>query len=259
MQKYEVNCGELPRILEKVEVIIFDVDGTILKDTHIQYWKHLNFATSHYKNTTWSDDEFWNYLRRPQGYTTRQHIVASMLGQDPLEESDMVKNTMEFFYLSFCSDDQKSELFPHVRVAISELSRKGVSLIAFSDTEEILVRKMLSDHELNPYFEFIVGNAKKPSPMVLDETLKRLRSTARVTDENILVIGDNLCTDGALALRAGCSFIYFTGGDEEKAEKFQSMKKTGDIPKDSIMISSHSEMIEAIDAISEISKGCGIK
>jgi len=257
LTQYISTKKDLATLLRGIELIIFDVDGTILKDTHIQYWKHLNKASSHHANKQWSDAQFRQYLSRPEGYTTRQHIVASMLEQDPSQDSDLVRKTMDFFYQSFCEDQEKSELFPHVVMAVTELTRCGIPSIAFSDTEEVLVRKMLSDYNLHSHFESVVGQAKKPDTTVLHHALKNRSSHPQITGKNILVIGDNLKTDGALAERAGCAFLYFSGGAPQKADEFFRAREAGTIPKDSLMINSHGEVLDAMDDLLE--SKCGVK
>jgi phosphoglycolate phosphatase-like HAD superfamily hydrolase len=240
---------DLKNLLKKVELIIFDVDGTILRDTHIQYWKHLNLASAKFANKEWSNAQFWEYLKRPHGYVSRQHIMATMLGHHPDEESELVKNAIEFFYQSFNLDKQASATFPHVIAAIAQLKNHGIPSIAFSDTEAVLVKKMLSDHDLHVEFESIVGTAKKPDVTILCDTLKERAAKPQLPGDNVLVIGDNLKADGALAKKAGCSFLYFSGGDQKKAKDFLLAKAAASIPEGSYMVNSHAEVVYILNAL----------
>ena len=97
-------------------------------------------------------------------------------------------------------------LVPHVRFILSHLKKNNIKIAIASSSPYNIIYKMLSINDIDSYFDVIVsGNdvqAKKPSPDIYFETLKRLE----LPSNDCIVIEDSLVGIQA-AINAGLYVI----------------------------------------------------
>lgn len=253
--KFDFKYSNAKQLISKAKVVIFDIDDTVLKDTHLSYWKHLNIACDEVLGGEWKDDEFTTYLKN--GYTTRHHIMQAMVTSiakkkgEELPESleKTTDNAVEKFYSSFAKDKElKVESYPKVEAVLQAFKQQGVKLIAVSNTETKLIKKQLECIGFAKYFEDIEGSAKKPNITKLRNILKK--NKIKVFDflesrnDHILVIGDSLRSDAGAAYKLGCNFILFTG-------KYIGKEKPSVVPKDVTCISDYQEILDVIKFVKD--------
>ena len=104
------------------------------------------------------------------------------------------------------SDSFQDMLVPHVRFILSHLKKNNIKIAIASSSPYNIIYKMLSINDIDSYFDVIVsGNdvqAKKPSPDIYFETLKRLE----LPSNDCIVIEDSLVGIQA-AINAGLYVI----------------------------------------------------
>lgn len=240
------QLGPLSGIFKGIELVVLDIDGTVLKDTVPHYWKHMNITRAHYtEKEHWSSkecDQYFEMISEQHGasWISRRHVMAHMTEVYD-EGHKMIDEAIETFYQSFASDVNTPELFPSLRELLSGLNDLAIPVLAFSDTDHFLINNMLSNHEIDHHFHRIVGETQKPQPDVLHEVLEQHPELPQTTGEHVLVIGDNLSTDGTLAKNIGGQFIYFVGGQKtlqrrQSMVNLQSKQQEGLVPKDAVLL-----------------------
>lgn len=247
--------ASLENILSGIELIVFDIDLTVLDKTTDHYWTHLNHARVSYSQSQlkpWAEHDFHAYFAETKRWISREHIVSRMIGTYDLTD-ERVESACAIFYDSFESDIDVPKLFPGVHDLLSLLKQSNVPLLALSDTEARLIKHMLTHRDVHHHFTDIIGEAKKSeSTDSFDQFMQRQSFDFPHRGKHILVIGDSLNSDGKLAQQIGARFIFFIGEQDlnkvaKKKTAFHQAIIKGAIPKDSIVITDYQQLIHAVN------------
>lgn len=232
-QTGKVDQGQLLNgIFYGIELVLVDIDGTVLDQTIPHYRKHLNQARHGVTaKQHWSHDEFLLFRKRTfeqhgTDWISHRHMIADMI-EIYDENHESVELGMRIFYDSFALDTFTPPLFPSLRELLENLKNNQLPVLAFSNNDHYLIQTMLTNHRVHDQFHAIVGDTNKPKPDVLHEVLRQHPELPQTTGEHVLVIGDSLATDGELAKNIGAKFVYFTGGfeQEDKKRSYQAVKQ----------------------------------
>lgn len=188
------------------KVIVFDLDDT-LWDCLQHYRHHINNTRERFGLPRWNDDNFNNF-----GYVNREHMFQHMFG-------NKVYEALEHFYELFnknIPNEKYARLLQNVEELLKMLRAKGVTLIAWSNTEDVLVQRLIDHFNLRPYFDHVMGSNGhtnqwqdlKPNPQLFEIALQKLNLT-HIDRREIWFVGDSLTSDIKCGHNAGCITAWY--------------------------------------------------
>ncbi|MCB1828353.1 MAG: HAD family hydrolase [Coxiellaceae bacterium] len=246
---------QLNGIFHGTELVIMDIDGTVLNNTIPFYWKHMNITRATYTNKPhWSANECLQYFEKIHkehgaSWISRQHVMAAMI--EVAQHDQLIEVAIQTFYQSFANDPHAPSLFPHLKELMIRLREQQIPVMAFSDTDHFLIDTLLAKNNIREYFHNIVGETRKPDPAILHAVLAQHPELPQTTGDHVVVIGDNLATDGALAKAIDAKFIYFVGGvktvqRQQAIDNVAVQQQNGCVPNDTIVIDNFNELCVAL-------------
>lgn len=201
--------------LKKFELIIFDLDGTLVdsaKDIMIANNKTLEkfgYKPISFKN-----------VKHIIGQGIRVNIIRSLKMQD-VKINKKKENEMYDFFFSFYKKNLyvKSKIYGGLNSFLKNLKKKGYKLAVCSNKLEVLTKIVLKKTKLLKYFDFVAGGDtfahRKPHPSVLNNIIKNFK----INKNNVLFIGDSE-HDYHSALNSNIKFCLKTKGFTNKPISF---------------------------------------
>lgn len=201
--------------LKKFELIIFDLDGTLVdsaKDIMIANNKTLEKFG--YKPISFKD------VKHIIGQGIRVNIIRSLKMQN-VKINKKKENEMYDFFFSFYKKNLyvKSKIYGGLNSFLKNLKKQGYKLAVCSNKLEVLTKIVLKKTKLLKYFDFVAGGDtfahRKPHPSVLNNIIKNFK----INKNNVLFIGDSE-HDYHSALNSNIKFCLKTKGFTNKPISF---------------------------------------
>lgn len=204
----------------KLELIIFDVDGTLYNQSKLRK-KMCLMLIAYYTIRPWKIKDlkilyhFRKERERKSGYqsinlTREQYEWCAQKVNTSLED---VKRVVDKWIFEFPNKYLKQFMYPGVQTFFLDLDKKNIRKAVFSDYES---EKKLASMELTVDISVSSTddniNAMKPLPKGIFHILTELNITNK---SNCLFIGDRLELDGKSAKSAGIPFLII---DKKKAK-----------------------------------------
>lgn len=167
-----------------MKAVIFDMDGVLIDSEALHLYDFRVFLQKHNQNLT--NDELSEFV----GLDAKTFIGHLQEIWKPVSRLPSIEEIKEG--CKYPSDSFQDMLVPHVRFILSHLKKNNIKIAIASSSPYNIIYKMLSINDIDSYFDVIVsGNdvqAKKPSPDIYFETLKRLE----LPSNDCIVIEDSL-------------------------------------------------------------------
>lgn len=201
--------------LKKFELIIFDLDGTLVdsaKDIMIANNKTLEKFG--YKPISFKD------VKHIIGQGIRVNIIRSLKMQN-VKINKKKENEMYDFFFSFYKKNLyvESKIYGGLNSFLKNLKKQGYKLAVCSNKLEVLTKIVLKKTKLLKYFDFVAGGDtfahRKPHPSVLNNIIKNFK----INKNNVLFIGDSE-HDYHSALNSNIKFCLKTKGFTNKPISF---------------------------------------
>lgn len=201
--------------LKKFELIIFDLDGTLVdsaKDIMIANNKTLEkfgYKPISFKN-----------VKHIIGQGIRVNIIRSLKMQN-VKINKKKENEMYNFFFSFYKKNLyvESKIYSGLNSFLKNLKKQGYKLAVCSNKLEVLTKIVLKKTKLLKYFDFVAGGDtfahRKPHPSVLNNIIKNFK----INKNNVLFIGDSE-HDYYSALNSNIKFCLKTKGFTNKPISF---------------------------------------
>lgn len=201
--------------LKKFELIIFDLDGTLVdsaKDIMIANNKTLEkfgYKPISFKN-----------VKHIIGQGIRVNIIRSLKMQN-VKINKKKENEMYDFFFSFYKKNLyvESKIYRGLNSFLKNLKKQGYKLAVCSNKLEVLTKIVLKKTKLLKYFDFVAGGDtfahRKPHPSVLNNVIKNFK----INKNNVLFIGDSE-HDYYSALNSNIKFCLKTKGFTNKPISF---------------------------------------
>ncbi len=201
--------------LKKFELIIFDLDGTLVdsaKDIMIANNKTLEkfgYKPISFKN-----------VKHIIGQGIRVNIIRSLKMQN-VKINKKKENEMYNFFFSFYKKNLyvESKIYSGLNSFLKNLKKQGYKLAVCSNKLELLTKIVLKKTKLLKYFDFVAGGDtfahRKPHPSVLNNVIKNFK----INKNNVLFIGDSE-HDYYSALNSNIKFCLKTKGFTNKPISF---------------------------------------
>ena len=201
--------------LKKFELIIFDLDGTLVdsaKDIMIANNKTLEkfgYKPISFKN-----------VKHIIGQGIRVNIIRSLKMQN-VKINKKKENEMYDFFFSFYKKNLyvESKIYGGLNSFLKNLKKQGYKLAVCSNKLEVLTKVVLKKTKLLKYFDFVAGGDtfahRKPHPSVLNNIIKNFK----INKNNVLFIGDSE-HDYHSALNSNIKFCLKTKGFTNKPISF---------------------------------------
>lgn len=181
-----------------MKAVIFDMDGVLIDSEVLHLYDFRVFLQKHNQNLT--NEELSEFV----GLDAKTFIGHLQEIWKPVSLLPSIEEIKEG--CKYPSDSFQDMLVPHVRFILSHLKKNNIKIAIASSSPYNIIYKMLSINDIDSYFDVIVsGNdvqAKKPSPDIYFETLKRLE----LPSNDCIVIEDSLVGIQA-AINAGLYVI----------------------------------------------------
>ncbi|MEE1449704.1 HAD family phosphatase [Faecalitalea cylindroides] len=181
-----------------MKAVIFDMDGVLIDSEALHLYDFRVFLQKHNQNLT--NEELSEFVGL-DAKTFIGHLQEIWKPVSLLPSIEKIKEGCKY-----PSDSFQDMLVPHVRFILSHLKKNNIKIAIASSSPYNIIYKMLSINDIDSYFDVIVsGNdvqAKKPSPDIYFETLKRLE----LPSNDCIVIEDSLVGIQA-AINAGLYVI----------------------------------------------------
>lgn len=167
-----------------MKAVIFDMDGVLIDSEALHLYDFRVFLQRHNQNLT--NEELSEFV----GLDAKTFIGHLQEVWKPVSLLPSIEEIKEG--CKYPSDSFQDMLVPHVRFILSHLKKNNIKIAIASSSPYNIIYKMLSINDIDSYFDVIVsGNdvqAKKPSPDIYFETLKRLE----LPSNDCIVIEDSL-------------------------------------------------------------------
>lgn len=193
-----------PRIeaIEPPKALAFDLDLTI--HNVISHYNHsVNQTLLHFGYKELSNLE----LKQLGGnnFTSTRDLFAALMPEELLDQA------VEYYYNHFLSQEIPPQaVIPGAKELLQLIKKRfQIPIVAITNSEETIARKILEDLNLTKLFDYIVGTkeniAHKPNPQMLLIALEHIKIKP---GPHVWFIGD-LPTDVQCAKQANCTAIRF--------------------------------------------------
>ncbi len=190
--------------MDKINLIIFDLDGTII-DSLDDLTDATNYMLSKMGKRNLSRED----VKKLVGQGARR-LVERAIPDISLEEFERALGYFIFFNNEHIAD--KTRLYPNVRGTLRLLSEAGFRLAIISNKNASLCRKVINVLGIENFFDAVMGADtipfRKPSP---EPIIKLLRDFG-VEQDGAVIVGDSIndvaAGKAAGILTVGCTYGY---------------------------------------------------
>jgi phosphoglycolate phosphatase len=185
------------------DLILFDLDGTLV-ETAPEIMDAVNDSLRNFALPEVTQQQVNDWI----GHGTRELLVQALADRCCLAVEDVrtseqlgrIIPVYDSYYEKRCGT--RSQLYPHVREALTALRAQGVKLAVVTNKERRYTQVVLDVHQLTPLFDAVVSGdtlpTKKPNPAGVAQCLLEFG----VVPERALFVGDS-SIDAATARNAG--------------------------------------------------------
>ena len=186
--------------------VVFDLDGTLIDTlTGLTYsvnetLKELDLPYIYQK------DEVKTFIGRG---AKRLFALASKKDENPADFNLFLKNYEKYQYVS--------EVFPNVIFTLSELNKKGIGLIIYSNKPNEILQKLIKNKLSMIPFLFVQGqdNSYPPKPDVT--LLKKILDDLKLNYKDGVYVGDSIVdVDTAKNINMKCAILSYGYGNKEE-------------------------------------------
>ena len=207
--------------MKKYDIIAFDLDGTL---TNPERGLKESFAYAlRKKNIRFSSKEELKRFIGPPLYEEWQRCF----GLTPKESAEMLLIFREFFAVYGWWDN---EIYPGVPEMLSELKKRGKTIILATSKPEIFAKKILDLFDISRYFDFVGGASTDKTRDKKCEVLEYSLGSVGVKDRSRCILVGDRCFDAEGANICGIDslgVLYGHGTEEEIASSgFTYIAKT---------------------------------
>ena len=194
----------------RLDGVIFDLDGTLL-DSSPDVFNAANYVLQR-RNMSTSLVAVRAALASGSAEWMRDLLKSMGMALSEEEYQEIRKEFLQYYRLHPMVD---SEVFAGVETCLQKLKSLGVKLAVCTNKPSKLTALVLKQAGLAEYFEVVVAAddvvAKKPDPLHLHETIKRLGT------EKVVMIGDSRA-DILAADAAGVPSLLFCENDSKSLD-----------------------------------------
>ena len=189
----------------KIKLIAFDVNGTILDDFNV-FSEALNSIFDYFKKPRMSADRLRNEFTQPWTGIYRKIRITKKQASE------------EFLYKLYNDAYQSQPIakpFSDLKNALKWIKGKNLTTAIVSTQQNIITDTLLEQHNLHQYFDFHLGG-------IADKTkeLQNLVKKLNIKPKQAMYVGDQ-DSDMRFAKNANCIAVAFTAGVHSK-EKLQN-------------------------------------
>lgn len=213
--------------LENFDLIIFDLDGTLL-DTVLEITQSVNAGLQALSLPLVESHQIRDWVGQGAEHLfsiASQFSISQSPLQLPLTSAQFQTGFQAFMAAYELYSGKNSQLYPFVREALAQLQQKGKYLAVVTNKVKRLADLALVQHNLSHYFELVIGGdtfaQKKPDPYAIDYC----RQFYQVAADKTLFVGDSV-TDVLTARNANVAvwalpYGYNHGEPIEKSQPDQ--------------------------------------
>ncbi len=213
--------------LENFDLIIFDLDGTLL-DTVLEITQSVNAGLKVLALPLVESHQIRDWVGQGAEHLftiASQFSISQSPQQLPLTSAQFQTGFQAFMTAYELYSGKNSQLYPFVREALVQLQQKGKHLAVVTNKVKRLADLALVQHNLSHYFELVIGGdtfaQKKPDPYAIDYC----RQFYQVAADKTLFVGDSV-TDVLTARNANVAvwalpYGYNHGEPIEKSQPDQ--------------------------------------
>lgn len=193
------------------KIIIFDWDNTLVDSWSLMY-QVINRTLLQYGKEEWSLDDVKNRIHR------------SMRDTMSLYFPDNWQEVGQFFRQCYSQFTKEIKPLPDAESSlVLALNKKILCAIVSNKTNHFLLEE-IKFLNWSKYFQSTIGSGDlaydKPSPITVQETLKRIIGDINIDSEQVWFIGDTV-TDMETAYNANCVPVFF-GNEENNFIRYKS-------------------------------------
>ena len=166
----------------KYSVILFDLDGTIT-DSGVGVTKSVMYALAKYGISVSDPSELFRFIGPPlidsfmqfYGFSHSQAVEATDFYREYYRETGIWENTV----------------YDGIPEILKELAGRGKRVIVATSKPEVFAVKILEQHDIAKYFEFIAGANFDETRTQKDEVIKYALETCGISDtSDVIMVGD---------------------------------------------------------------------
>lgn len=191
----------------KYELVIFDLDGTIL-DTLEDLTDSINYVLKKHEMNQKSRSE----VRKAVGngiYKLVENVLPDGIEK---EKTELIFSDFKEYYTIHCAD--KTKPYDGIEEMLSELKKKGYKLAVVSNKADFAVKELCNKY-FTDMFDIVLGEreniARKPAP----DSIYKVLDSMCIKKENAVYIGDSE-VDIETAKNAGIREVAVTWGFRNK-------------------------------------------
>lgn len=186
-------------IANKVDTILFDLDGTLLDSKDLIYRSFIHTFEHFYPNHELSDAELDSFF----GPTLVE--TFSKYTDDPAKVNEMVEYYREF---NKAHHDELTSLFPGVKETLKYLAKHNYKLGVVSSKKSDLVNHALEYFKIKDYFSIVIGSDDVTKPKPDPEGI--YKACQKVKAKRALYVGDSVgdIVAGKSAKVKTCAMAY---------------------------------------------------
>ncbi|MEE1186707.1 MAG: HAD-IA family hydrolase [Acutalibacteraceae bacterium] len=193
---------------------IFDLDGTIV-DSSPGIYESVRYALDKMGIENYDESLLKNFIGPPLTYSFSRYFNMS--------EADADKAVVFYRENYSVSGVNKTSLYEGMKDLLSGLKQKGIRLYIASSKPQIFVEKVLADHNLTDYFDFIAGATFDKTRNSKTDVLKYLIDKTNIDVRASIMIGDRFHDiEGAHNLNMKCAAVLFGFGNKEEFLEYKA-------------------------------------
>lgn len=196
-----------------IKAVLFDMDGTLVDSE-----KHYTSGTKEWlkeKGFNLTDKEINGIIGKTSSQTNE--YLSSLTGLSKEEVNEY--NTYYFEKVNYI--DYSKYLYDDVIDTLKKLKAKNIKTVICSGSEEVLIKKFLSDLNISEYIDLYLSSEKmkhKPDPEIYLTAMKYLN----ITNEECIIVEDSY--EGIKAGKNANCYVYARdasryGINQENADK----------------------------------------
>ncbi|KGH46206.1 phosphoglycolate phosphatase [Acinetobacter idrijaensis] len=193
--------------LEKRELILFDLDGTLVDSAHDLY-RAMNMSLNVLQLPLVTEEQVRTWVGKGTAIfceSVLQHLVGEVT---PAQHQELLNTFLDIYNVDPCVDTVP---FPGILKFLDWAKAQGKTLICVTNKPELPARSILDTLDMAHYFADTIGGdrftERKPHPRQLLHCVEHYK----VSKEQVLLIGDS-SNDVEAARRAGIDCVVVSYG-----------------------------------------------